>query len=269
MPKVTQSNAQTVLTKSSFLDFLDEGRITDWLSYYGKNILYVLAGIIALIVIIYAFSSGMNSKSEQEYIQATNDFNYFSKSYDAQNPELTQDALKRLNALMSKHPELHANYDGAITQTLLNRDMAEEANSYAIATLARVKSNDLPFYGDYAKATLLMSHKNFQAALEKTQTLQQNMIEALETQTPSTRTFGDELFALNLLRIAMLQQELGESTAELQTWQEWKHYAGLTQSTHKITNVNPQAFRSVIQQLAVGSISLPDYISYRENLLKK
>ena len=269
MPKVTQHNTQTALAKSGFLDFLDEGQFTEWLSQYGKNILYVLAGIISLLVIIYAFSSGMNNKAEQEYIQATNDFSYFSKSYDAQNPALSQEALKRLNGLISKHPELHATYDGAIAQILLNRELASEATPYATATLARVKSNNLPFYSDYAETTLLISHKNFEVALKNAQALQQKMIEALAVQSPETRTFGDELFALNLLRVAILQQEIGDHAAELQTWQEWKQYAGLAGSGTKVANVNPQAFRSVIQQLAVGSISLPDYISYRENLLKK
>ncbi|HEV8051138.1 MAG TPA: hypothetical protein VGP47_01490 [Parachlamydiaceae bacterium] len=255
------------IQKSSFLDFLDEGRLTDWLSEHGKNILYGLAGILGLIVITYAFSSGQANKAEQEYIQAANDFAYFTKATDTQDPALVQGALDRLNNTMSKHPELHAVYDGAVAQTLLNRSKTAEAKPFASATLKRVSSNDLPFYGDYAETSLLISQQNFKMALENTLILQQKMNEVLDNQ-PSARTFGDELFAINLLRVAMLQQETGDKTAELKTWQEWKQFAGLN-SSNTTTLVNPQAFRSVIQQLAIGSISLPDYISYRESLLKK
>lgn len=254
--------------KSTLLDFLDEGVITDWLADNGKNILYGLAGLIALLVIIFAISSGDRSKAEQEYLQAANDFSSFTKSYDAKNPAQLNDALGRLNNLMAKHPELHAAYDGALAQTLLNRSQVQEAKPYAQATLQRVKSNDLPFYNDYAATTLLISQQQFKEALDSTLALQQKM--QADLASPSTsRSFGDELFALNLLRIAMLQQELGDKNAELQTWQEWKSYAGLSSNPKTTGNVDPQAFRSIIQKLAIGSISLADYISYRENSLKK
>ena len=256
------------IQKSSFLDFLDEGRMTDWLSEHGKNILYGLAGILGLIVLTYAFSSGQTNKAEQEYIQAANDFAYFSKNGDAQDPTLTLAALDRLKNVMSKHPELHAVYDGAVAQTLLNRSKVDEAKPYAAATLKRVSSNNLPFYNDYAETSLLISQQDFKAALERTQILQQKMSEVIAAQS-SDRSFGDELFAFNLLRVAMLQQETGDQAAELRTWQEWKQYAGLNATKSTTLKVNPQAFRTVIQDLAIGSISLPDYISYRENLLKK
>jgi hypothetical protein len=254
------------LEKSSLLDFLDDGQITEWFSEHGKNILYALMGIIGLLVIIYALSSSQNNKAEQEYIQAANDFTYFSKVNNVSDPALTANALDRLKGIMSNHPELNAVYGGAIAQTLLNRSQTEEAKPYAAATLARVKSNNLPFYNEYAENTLLISQQNYSQALEKSQALQQKMIQDIESPAHEY-SFGDELFALNLLRIAMLQQATN-NPAELQTWQEWKGYAGLG-GTAPAVNVDSQAFRTVVQQLAVGSISIPDYISHREALLKK
>lgn len=261
-------NSQKEKQKSTYLDFLDEGQVTDWLADNGQKILYSLLSMIALLVLIYVISSGQHNKAEQEYIQAANDFALFSKSYDPNHPTQLTDSLNRLNALMTKHPELHAAYDGALTQILLNRSQTDEAKSYALATLKRVKPNHLTFYNEYAKTTLLISQLHFKEALENTLALQQKMQTDLETDT-SSRSFGDELFALNLLRIGMLQQELENKNAELQTWQEWKMYAGLHGNNKTIRNVDPQAFRSILQRLSVGSISLSDYISYRENLLKK
>lgn len=268
MSNNTSHHAQTSLPKSSILDYLDEGRLTDWLSEHGKNILYGLGGLVALLALIYAFSSRQNSKAEHEYIRAANDFAFFSKANGTEDPALVQTALDSLKSLMAKHPELHAAYDGELAQIFLNRNLIEEAKPYAAATLARVKSNDLPFYNDYAEATLLISQKKYENALEGAQALQQKMNEAIANQS-TARSFGDELFALNLLRIGMLQQELGDHTAELKTWQEWKQHAGLNTAKESTVKVNPQAFRVVMQQLAIGALSLPDYIAYRENILKK
>lgn len=261
-------NTQTSIPKSSLLDFLDEGRLTDWLSLHGKNLVYGLGGVLALLVVIYAFSSGQNSKAEHEYIQAANDFVFFSKAGENQDPALVNEAFIRLKKMITKHPELHAAYDGQLAQIFLNRKQLEEAKPYAVSTLQRVQSNDLFFYTDYAETTLLISQKNFKKALENALALQQKMNEIIANQQ-STRSFGDELFALNLLRMGILQQELADKNAERQTWQEWKQYAGLSNHQNLNPLVSPQAFHSVIQQLAIGSFSLPDYISHREDLLKK
>lgn len=266
--KLSLKNHEIPLEKSNLPDYFDEGRLTDWLSEHGKNILYGLAGLLGTIILVYAFSSAQTNKSEQEYIQAANDFASFSRAYDSQNSGLAAEALTRLNTVLSQHPELHATYDGAIAQILLNHGQTKEALPYAQSTLTRVKSNNLPFYTDYAQNTLLISQTNFKQALENTLALQQKMKEALINPS-AERSFGDELFALNLLRIAMLQQEQGDKAAEFQTWQEWKQYAGLNSNHTTNLKVNPQAFRAVIQQLATGSFSLPDYISYRESILKK
>lgn len=268
MSHTTPHNTQTTAQKSSLLDYFDEGRLTDWLAEHGKNIIYGLAGLIALLIIVYAFSSGQSSKAEQEYIQAANDFAFFSKANETQDQALVKDSYERLKSLMAKHPELHAAYDGALAQIFLTRLLPNDAKPYAVATLARVKSNDLPFYNDYAETTLLISQQDYKKALENATALQQKMSEIIANQS-TTRSFGDELFALNLLRIGMLQQEAGDQAAELKTWQEWKQYAGLNTVKTTALKVNPQAFRAVMQQLAIGAISLPDYITYRENLLKK
>lgn len=270
MSQSSPNHTQTSIPKSSILDYLDEGRLTDWLSLHGKNIIYTLAGLVALLVIIYTFSSSQNSKAEHEYIQAANDFAFFSRANEAQDPALVKESLESLKSLMAKHPELHAAYDGSLAQIFLIRSQPNEAKAYAEATLARVKSNDLTFYNDYAEASLLISQQNFKKALESTVALHKKLTEAIENQDSATpRSFSDELFALNLLRMGMLQQEIGDKAAELQTWQEWKQYAGLGTEKTPTLKVNPQVFRLVIQQLAIGTLSLPDYIAYRENELKK
>jgi len=266
--KTSQNNKAASIDKPGLLDYFDEGQVSEWLMENGKNIFYILAGVIGIIILTYLLSNRQSNQAEQEYIQAANDFTYFTKTAYEKNSDAANESLKRLQNTLSQHPELHAAYDGAIAQILLNRGEINVAQPYAQSTLARVKSDNLPYYFEYANNTLLISQKKFKEALENALSLQQKMKEAIENQA-SEKWFGDELFALNLLRIAMLQQEQKNPEAELQTWQEWKHYAGLGNNTNAAEKVNPYAFRSVIQQLASGSFSLPDYISYRENILKK
>jgi hypothetical protein len=257
-------HTKTAVAKSSFLDYFDEGSLTEWLSLHGKNILYGLAGFLAVLTLVFAFTNRRTSQNEQDYIHAANDFTRFSQvgaTYDA---AAAQSSLDRLTILMKDHPELHANYDGAIAQTLLNRGQTDTAKSYASATLARVKPNNLPLYTDYAATTLLISQENYQEALKQALALQQTMNETLSA---TNRTFGDELFALNLLRVGMLQQAVGDAAGEAQTWKEWRQLAGLNRSQSGSTVVSPQAFREVIQELAIGSTSLLDYIAYRERVL--
>lgn len=259
------SSIQHQTEKFNLLDYLDEGKLTDLLSIYGKNIAYALVALIALLAITYRFSSGQTIQAEQQYIQAANDFSLFAKPIE--DPALTGAALDRLTAIMAKHPELHAAYDGAIAQTLLNRGQVDDALPYAKATLSRTESDGLSFYRGFAQTSLLISKEQYKEALAQAQTLQQQMLEIAAVQPADGRAFSDELFALNLLRIALLQQEVGDKAAELQSWKTWKEYAGLGSSKMTDGKIRQEAFRMVMQQLTVGSVAIPDYIAYREKFL--
>lgn len=265
-----QTKVEAIASKDNS-SFLEEGELIEWLSNNGKYLAYALIGLLVLFVIFYRYSSSHTSQAEQDYVQASNDFAIFTKATDATDKTTVDEALKRLISLMKSHPELHAAYDGILAQTLLNQGRVEEAQAYAEATLKRTQIDELPYYTDFGANTLLIEAKQYQASLEKAQALQEKMSAAI-SQSPITsqRSFGEELFAINLFRIAMLQQQLNDKAGELATWQLWKQYAGLDSAkTAPPLKVNPQAFRAVIQQLAIGSMALPDYITYRENELKK
>jgi len=268
----TSSDADKALPKQSFLESFEEGQAMEWLSKNGKNLAYGLMILLVLLFTFYRFSSRHTGKAEHDYLQASSDFNFFTRVNDAEDTGLVEDAFQRLNLLMIKHTDLHAAYDGAIGQVLLNRNQAEAAQPYIERTLKRTKVDDLPFYGDYGSTSLLIGLQKYGEALKMAETLQQKMAETIAKEPSSSkRLFGDELFALNLLRIAILQQQLGDKEGEWQSWQAWKKYAGLDAKADKLPlDINAQAFQLVIQQLAAGSVSLPDYIAHREkDLLKK
>lgn len=267
MSNSSKSNLNINAAKSP-LSFLEEGVLVDWFANNGKYVAYGLIGLLILFVIFYRFSNGHLTKSEQDFSKAAQDFAIFTK-IDATDQTQLDNALARLNALMDKHPELHAAYDGTIAQTLLFRGQSAQATPYMESTLARTKSNDLPYYNEFGANTLLINANNYQAALEKSQALQQKMITALSESTKE-KPFGEELFAINLFRIGMIQQQLGDKAGELTTWQQWKQYSGLDNGRSSSSiKIDAQIFRAIIQQLAIGNISIPDYINYRETVLKK
>jgi len=257
---------ETTLEKKRLLDFLDEGHVSDWFSRNKQYLMYGLIAVLAVFIIGYRLSNTHTNEVEQDYIHASNDFSVFAKTPNLNDPT-TQASFDQLKSSMQSHPELHAAYDALIAQILLNHDQVNQAMPFATETLARTKVNHLSYYTDYAAASLLISQKKFQEALDKTLALQQEMGQAINKTEDTPRTFNDELFAINLLRIAMLQQLLGNKSAELQTWQLWQQYAGLKEGKSPLpVKIHPQAFRVLNQQLNVGSISLADYISYRESI---
>lgn len=255
--------------KSSFLDSFQDGHLSEWLTSHGKNIIYGLIALFAIIFIIYSFGSNQKVKQEQDYLQAANDFLAFTRPNPSQDATAKQEAFQRLTDIIARHPELHAAYDGAIAQALLNQNDIAAATPIINSTLARTRSDYLPLYADYAKTSLLISQENYSEALKNALVLQQTMTDALNTQSADARTFGEELFVLNLFRIGILQQKLGDKAGELATWHTWKQYAGLENAQSLPAKVDVQAFRAVIQQLAIGTFSLPDYIAYREKTLSK
>lgn len=263
------SRSETPIIKQSFFDSFEDSSFFEWLSKNGKNAVYLLVGLIALLIIVYRLSSTHTIQAEKDYMQAAADFALFQKPA-ANGSTAANEALQSLNSIMAAHSELHAAYDGAIAQTLLNRGQPAEAKPFAQRVLNRTKSDELPYYSDFASTTLLIAEQQYAQALEKAIKLQSMMSEQIDrTAAEPERSFGDILFAFNLLRVAMLHQQLGNKDLELQAWQKWKQYAGLDKAAKENLKVNPQAFRSLIQQLAIGSISLPDYISHREKLLNQ
>ena len=263
------SDQDKAAAKEGIFSLLEESAVADWFVANGKYLIYGLCAVLVLFIIFYRVSSSHGREVEQDYIQASSDFITVIKATDSSTPAV-ENALKQLESLMKSHPELHAIYDGALAQTFLNRSQIDKALPLAESTLARTKVDDLPLYRDFAATTLLISTEKYPEALKNSITLQEKMGQMINTAHGNEESsFSEELFAINLFRIAMLQQQLEDKAAELKSWQEWKQYAGLSgNKTLLSVQIKPQAFRRVIQQLAIGDVSLIDYIAYRENLLQ-
>jgi len=267
MTNSSRFNAKPTESKLTLLEGFEEGFLVEWLTVNGKKITYAVVVLLTLLILVYRFSSSSTAKAEHDFIQAANEFAILTKA-SAELPA-SQETLQKLTLLMDKNPELHAAYDGTIGQILLNQGQIDQAKPFIVATLDRTKSDDLAFYSSFSNNTLLISEEKYPEALKSALALQQTMTDTINQNPTQTRFFGAELFAFNLFRIGMLQQQLSDRKGELATWKLWKQYAALEATQTIPARIDPQVFRAVIQQLAIGSISLPDYIAYREKELKE
>ena len=192
-----------------FSSMLAENRYIEWISQNGKILLYLFLGLIFLSILAYRLLAGSGSRSEADYLNAAHNMVLLQRQIAAGESETAQETLKRLTAIIHHHPELHAQYDGAIAQLLINQGLNEEAKSFALPTLDRLSQDGLPYYIDYAANTLLIGDKKFSESLEKAKELKDKILNSA-----SSKDFSNILFVINLLRIGMLQQQLNQPEDE-------------------------------------------------------
>jgi hypothetical protein len=245
----------------------DESPFIQWISQYGRYLFLAVIGFITLLLVVYRMISGGSGNAERDYLAADDAFALFARPAPADvDSAASKDALAQLQTLLNRYPELHAKYDGLIAQTLIYRGQQNEAAQFAALTLNRTADENSPFYTDYSQNTLLIGSKHYSDALARAQSLQQKMLDGVKQ--GQARAFGDTLFAFNLVRIGMLQQQLGLKKEELQTWQEWKGYLNHTSSPATLGLISSSAFQKQVEQFTENKISLLSYIEAREKLLK-
>lgn len=238
----------------SLADHLEEHPYIQWFSKNGQAILYLLLGAVILFVLLYRFFGG-SEKSQQDFYEAESSLLTLQ-----QNPEDTQNALDRLQKILKAHPELHAKYDGLIAQALLNKGDVQEAKPFASLAIERTKAENSPYYTDFALTTLLIAEQKYDEALLQAKALLQKMQAQEEKQNDNS-----VLFAYNLLRIGMLQQQLGAMEDAQQTWKEWIGLA--EQSSNRISSgINSNGFYQLNRAFTEGKLSLFNYMTAQENL---
>lgn len=269
MKKNNHSESTPTLDKLDFIGNIEDHPLLQWISQHGQTLLYTIIGLFSLLFIIYYLSSSHSSKADQDYTAAYQDFLAFQRGKgDIAAQKLS---LQKLEDVLKRQPTLHAKYDGLIAQTLLTRSDVGDAMPFAMATLERVSKDDLPFYNDFASTTLLIAQGKTADALERSKNLKQKLLDNANAaiQDPAKKSFGDTLFAFNLLRIAMLQQQAGLAQDELKTWQEWKGYTAFTRMPGTSQAIDSKAFFAVANVFEEGQVTLASYIESREKQLAK
>lgn len=218
------------------------------------------AGVVALMALLwgtYQWSTG----SPKDYLVAESAFNEWKGDRSQQ--------LVKLQKILKQHPELHAKYDGRIAQKLLISSEQGLAASFSKASLKRVGGFS-PYYTQFSNCSLLIGEKKFQEALQESKRLKKALDQDEQFwETKSTLvTHGNVLYGYNLLRIAFLEQALGNTQGELEAWRDFKREAGWLKSESPTKRLDPAAYQLINQNFQKNDVSLKDFIQYRESILQ-
>jgi len=267
MKKNHQTDNAAVIEKLDLADTLEENSIIQWIVNNIGTLLFVSGALLTALALIYRFVFADFVKSEESFINAETTYQSFLKT---QEPAKKLELLSLLTTLMSRYPELHAKYDGAIAQHLISQGMLAEALPFANLAIQRTDAENAPFYSSFAKSTLLIAESRYEEALAQATELHTLLSEQLKKQDHQANlTSNSPLFAYNLLRIGMLQKQLNLKDQELKTWNAWKRLSAESNDTKSNSVIKGDAFQKINNYFQDGKINLNNYIETRENLLRK
>jgi hypothetical protein len=222
---------------------------------WKKVALYVVP--IALVAgTLVAKLGTKKAQSEKDFIEGATVFTKWNKVLDQNGPELAQ-----LENIMKKHPELCAEYDTLLGQSLIAIIAPKQAMTYVNRALKRTNP---PYYQEYSQTSLKITQGSFEEALQEALSLKEKML--LDQQYWERLDQSSALYAFNLLRIALLSQKIGNEASELSAWQEIKSY---NPSAKKDNKIGQLGFKQLFTHFTVQEITLLDYIKIREEDLRK
>lgn len=234
--------------------YTDDHPVMQWLQEYGKILSLSFLGLIALLFIVYRTVSSDSARAETDYYEAGQQYTLFQKNHSSE-------AFQQLQLILARRPELHSKYDGLIAQALINDNEAQAAEPYANLIFKRVHNDDVPHYETFAAITLLISKENYPEALKQSVALKQTLLKEA-TVAKNERTFGDLLFAYNLLRVAMLEQKSGSPAGEQAAWSEWNTYSKASTNS---ASIKAAPFYTLDSLFGEGVLTLNNYIKARES----
>lgn len=230
---------------------------SDWIRDNINSIIAVGVGVLAVASwTLYQWNTG----SPGDYLSAERVFNEWSGDRN--------EKLVKLQKILKQHPELHAKYDGRIAQKLLLNSQEGLAASFSKATQKRIGEFS-PHYTQFSNCSLLVSEKKYDEALAQSITLKQTLDqdESFWKTSSEIVKHGGVLYGYNLLRIAFLQQMVGNAPGELAAWKEFKREAGWLESEPPKRPFDPESFQLIGQNFQKNDVSLKDFIQYREAVL--
>lgn len=230
---------------------------SDWMREHLNSI---IAGGVGFLLVAGWILYQSNTGSPGDYLTAEKTFNEWSGGRN--------EKLVKLQKLLKQHPELHAKYDGRIAQKLLLNSQQGLASSFSKATQKRIGEFS-PYYSQFSNCSLLIGEKKFDEALAQSQSLKQalDQDEAFWKTNSEIVKHGAVLYGYNLLRIAFLQQTVGNVSGELTAWKDYKREAGWLESEPPQKHLDPESFHLIGQNFQKNDVSLKDFIQYRETLL--
>ena len=135
------------------------------------------------------------------------------------------------------------------------------AKKTARVTLAK-KALEASPYGLFSTATEQIEQGDLALALASAHQLKADM-----DLFPSKHT-GALLYGINLVRIALLEKEVGTADGEKKAWEELEQFAGWAKGSPDSPFADDEARALFAQHLHQGVVTLRDYLEQRKKALK-
>lgn len=223
-----------------------------WVIQNKQNILYGIAAFFAILILGYRIVSSRTLDAEKDYIQVENEFARFQEnSLSADKPKALE-SFDKIESIIHRYSSLQAKYDGLTAQTLLIDQEVAKAYPFAERTFIRVKDDHIAFFEDFAKNSLIISEGKYDQALSQAEELKKKMDQANVLSTQG------RLYVFNLLRLAVLYQQLNRPADELKAWETLKAYEG-----------NREAVLAIHDLYREGNSSLSNYVEERMKKLER
>lgn len=231
------------------LSMMSGGGWVYWLMERKKHFSLILPLFIMLSFLGFKFFYTPPA-TERDFVNA----NLFLSNWE-KNGE--NDSFLRFMEMRKKHPELSLRYDTRVIQNLIAQSDFARASSMASKALER-SAKRVPSYSDFGQTTRLIENESYGEALKEAERLKIEMME-------EERGSSSMLYALNLMRIACLNQKLGNFSDELFAWQQLKR---LGSSDETPSPLRKEAFDKLVSHFTCQKVTLLDYIQHREEALQ-
>lgn len=204
-------------------DLFSDGNQYEWIEWISNKkqlLLWIILGLFAILIITYRIMSAERLSAENDFIQAQINYTQVQSPEKLADQATWNEEFTKLEAILARRPELQSKYDAALAQTLIIEQKPDLAIPFAERTFARINHDNINFYEDFAKTSLLISSAKHEEAVTQSQALNDKMEQSAVTESSGT------LYLYNLIRLAFLNQQLNRPQEEKKAWDALYAYKG-------------------------------------------
>lgn len=241
------------------LSFATEAGI-EWLSSKGKWVLLFLGAGIGVLFCSYHFLSYKEGAVRSNFQVATSTFQEWLHSNQIDSKQI--DEVKHT---LRHHPELAAQFGSLVAQKMLLLGDAPFAEKQTRPIFDQIEK-ECPYYVRFSRNSLEISKERFAEALQEAKSLKSDLqqdVSFWDKQNQGAH-FGRYLYAMNLLRIALLEKRAGTLQSEKMAWEEIEQLAQAKKDSPAQKWLSSDTFQLLEDSFRENELSISDYMRYRK-----
>lgn len=153
------------------------------------------------------------------------------------------DQLAEMQKILRKRPNLQRAMDPVIVQHLIDQKRVGEAKGVLKRCATRAQE-EMALHEQFSHTSFVISEGDLVLALSEARSLKEHL----------SHTEFEQLKAFNLLRIALLEKEVGTKKGELEAWQE-------------VEGLGEAQLSKIEEAFHVRDVTLKDFIKHRKSVL--